>query len=169
MLVIESYYHLGVGMVFTERKIIAMLRQHGCKITPQRRAVLSVITRSHEHLTPADIHERVRKEYSSIGLVTVYRTLETLAGLGFICQVHAGGNCRSYLMRRPSEHHHHIICAECGTVVDFTGCDFYELERKLSQETGFKIDKHFLEFSGRCRDCRGRISVNQRPAGKKCD
>ena len=141
-------------MRFTEKKIATLLRQHGYKLTPQRRAVLSVIALSHEHLTPAAIYEKVRLEHPNIGLVTVYRTLEVLTRLGLICEVHAGGNCRSYLMRRPTEHHHHLICSDCGTVVDFTDCDLSELEQRLSNETDFKIEGHLLEFVGQCQNCR---------------
>jgi Fur family ferric uptake transcriptional regulator len=143
-------------MVYSEKKIEGALRRHGYKITPQRRTVISAIIDNREHLTPAAIHERVIREHPGIGLVTIYRTLEVLAELGFICEVHAGGSCRSYLVRRPSEHHHHLICSDCGKVVDFTDCRLEEIERKLSQETNFKINGHLLEFLGQCRECRGK-------------
>ena len=135
-------------MIYTEKKIEDMLRQSGFKITPQRRTIVNTITLSREHLTPAEIYERVHQEHPGIGLVTVYRTLEMLTKLGLICEVHAGDNCRSYLMRRPAEHHHHLICSQCGTVIDFTDCDLSELEARLSKGTGFKIDSHLLEFLG---------------------
>lgn len=141
-------------MVYTEKRIEHALRQGGYKITPQRRTIINAIIRSHEHLKPAQIYERIRREHPGIGLVTIYRTLEILAGLGLICEMHAGGNCRSYLMRRPLEHHHHLICSDCGTVIDFTDCDLGELERRLSKETSFKINGHLLEFVGQCRKCR---------------
>ena len=131
-----------------------MLRQRGYRLTPQRRAVLNVIALSQNHLTAADIHQRVRQEHRGIGLVTIYRTLEILSGLGLLCEVHTGGNCRSYLLRRPAHHHHHLICSGCGTVVDFIGCDLGELEQKLSLENGFEIEGHLLEFFGRCHSCR---------------
>jgi Fur family ferric uptake transcriptional regulator len=141
-------------MVYTEKRIERELREGGYKITPQRHTIISAIINSHEHLTPAEIHERVHREHPGIGLVTIYRTLEMLAKLGLICEVHVGGNCRSYLMRRPSEHHHHLICSDCGTVIDFTDCDLGELEQKLSREKNFKINGHLLEFIGQCRNCR---------------
>ena len=153
IVVIENYFHLPIKMRFTGKKIATILRQHGYKLTPQRRRVLNVIGRSREHLTPAAIYEMVRQELPGIGLVTIYRTLEILAELGLICEVHTGGNCRSYLMRRPSEHHHHLICSDCGTVVDFTDCDLSRLEQRLHRETGFKIENHLLEFAGQCQNC----------------
>jgi Fur family ferric uptake transcriptional regulator len=149
----ENRFHLESAMTLTEKAIESILRRHGYKITRQRRAVLSAIALDRDHLTPADVYRRVRQEHPGIGLVTVYRTLEMLDSLGLICEVHSGGNCRSYLLRRPAEHHHHLVCADCGTVADFTGCDLGELERRVSRETGFEIEGHLLELSGRCHGC----------------
>lgn len=139
--------------MLTEKKITAILRQRGYKLTPQRRAVLRTIALHQSHLTPAEIYERVRQEHPGIGYVTVYRTLEMLARLGLICEVHTGGSSRSYLLRRPSGHHHHLICSGCGAVADFTGCELGELEQRLSQETGFEVESHLLELFGRCQSC----------------
>ena len=154
----EKYFHLAIEMRLTTNKIASIMKQRGYKITPQRRAVLNVIALSHDHLTPAAIYEKVHREQSSIGLVTVYRTLDMLAELGLICEVHSGGNCRSYLIRRPTGHHHHLICSDCGAVVDFTDCDLGELEQRLSRETSFEIDGHLLEFTGRCQGCQKEIN-----------
>ena len=140
-------------MRLTANKITGILRQHGYKLTPQRRAVLNVIARSPDHLTPAAIHDRVCQERPGIGRVTIYRTLEVLTELGLICEVHVEGNCRSYLMRRPLEHHHHLICSDCGRVIDFTECNLSKLEERLSLETGFEVESHLLEFHGRCPSC----------------
>ncbi len=141
-------------MSSVEKKMASALKQRGYKLTPQRCAVLGVIALSREHLTPAAIYEKVHQEYPGIGLVTIYRTLEILTELRLICEVHAGGNCRSYLVRRPAEHHHHLICSDCAAVVDFTDCDLGKLKQRLSQETGFEIEGHLLEFLGRCQNCR---------------
>jgi Fur family ferric uptake transcriptional regulator len=139
-------------MRLTERKVVAALRQHGYKITPQRRAVIQVITSTQDHLTPATIYGKIRQVHPGIGLVTIYRTLEILDKLGLICEVHAGGNCRSYTISTP-QHHHHLICSNCGIVIDFTGHYLSELEQNLSKESGFRIDSHLLEFVGLCQAC----------------
>lgn len=153
----ENNFHLPIEMRLTQNKISSMLRQQGFKLTPQRRAVLRAIALNHEHFTPGDIYNRVRQESPDIGLVTVYRTLHILAQLGLICEVHTGGSRQSFIMRRPSEHHHHLICSHCGTVVDFAHCDLTELEHRLSRETGYKIESHLLEIMGCCRSCRGKV------------
>jgi len=151
--IIENYFHLDIRMKLTANKIAGLLRQHGYKLTPQRWAVLNVISHRHDHLTPAAIHDRVSQEHPGIGLVTIYRTLEVLAELGLLCKVHVEGGCRSYLMRRPSVHHHHLICSGCGRVVDFTDCALNELEQRLSRETGFEMKDHLLELYGHCQNC----------------
>jgi Fur family ferric uptake transcriptional regulator len=148
-------------MVYIEKSTQQKLRKHGFKITPQRRAIIDTIAGTREHLTPAAIYQRVHREYPSIGLVTVYRTIDILAELGLICETHAGGNIRSYMMRRPSGHHHHLICTDCGKVVDFTDCDLEKLERRLAKETRYKINGHLLEFLGQCRQCQKNSSLNR--------
>lgn len=139
-------------MRFSKKKIATILRRNGYKFTPQRRAVVQAIASSEDRLTPAAIYEKVRQEHPKIGLVTVYRTLEILSKLGLICELHAGGSYRSYTTGA-LEHHHHLICSNCGKVVDFSGYDLSELEQRLSRETGFEIEDHLLEFVGLCQSC----------------
>ena len=140
-------------MEFTDKKLLSVLKKHHYKLTPQRRAVIQVITSSQDHLTPGAIHQKVHQDYPNIGFVTVYRTLDMLAELGLICELHAGRSCHSYTLSVP-EHHHHLICSNCGKVTDFTGFELSELEQKLSRETGFAIEGHLLEFIGLCQTCR---------------
>ena len=143
----------------------AALRQHGYKLTPQRLAVLRVIVNSHDHLTAEAIYERVRRDYPSIGLVTVYRMLDVMAGLDLICKIHLDDACRSYLVRRSSAHHHHIMCTVCSRVADFTKCDLGGLQRRISAETGFKIQDHLLQFNGLCREC--QTKTRQAASGRR--
>ncbi len=145
-------------MIYTENKVILRVKHKGYKLTPQRRKVISTIALSQEHLTPIAIYEKLQSQYPGIGLATVYRTLEILTDLGLVCMVHSEGNGKSYLLRRPTEHHHHLICSNCGTVIDFTNCSLHKLAQKLSRKTGFDINSHLLEFSGICPDC--QVSVD---------
>jgi Fur family ferric uptake transcriptional regulator len=141
-------------MRLTANKIASILRQHGYKLTPQRHALLKVIASSHDHLTPEAIYEKARLENQKIGRVTVYRTLDLLSKLKLVCRVHTGEGCRSYIMKRPTEHHHHLVCSGCGRVVDFADCGLAELEKRLARKSKFDIEGHLLEFYGLCFDCR---------------
>jgi len=141
----------------TGKDIMAELRKRGFKLTPQRKAIVSVLSKCREHLRPSDIHERLHRKYPGIGLVTVYRTLELLQENGLLCEVHIGDSCRSYLRReQPGEHHHHLICRGCGSVTDFTDCELDHLKLRLEQETGYRINRHLLEFMGLCPQCKVR-------------
>ena len=146
-------------MRLNEKKVTIILRQQGYRLTAPRRAVLKTITRSRIHLSPAEIYKRAKQEDPKIGLVTVYRTLEMLSRLGVICEMSTRSNARSYLIRGSEEHHHHLICTDCGTVVDFTCCDLSRLEKRLSRETGFEMKGHLLELSGRCPSCQKKTSI----------
>ena len=139
-------------MRLTERKVAATLKQHGYKLTPQRRVVIQAIASTQDHLTPTAIYDKVHQDHPNIGFVTIYRTLEILAELGLICELHAGGNCHSYTIGAPG-HHHHLICSGCRKVVDFTGYDLGKVQQNLAKETGFRIDDHLLEFIGLCQTC----------------
>lgn len=140
-------------MRISGQEVVLALKRQGYKLTPQRRAVIQAIISSQDHLTPVGIYEKVNRGYRHISLVTIYRTLEILAGLGLLCELHAGGIGPSYTIDAP-EHHHHLICSRCGIVVDFTTHNLSRLERRLSESKGFRIDSHLLEFVGMCRDCR---------------
>ena len=128
------------------------LHQAGHKVTPQRMAIIKIVLNSPEHLTPTAIYEKVHKIDAKIGEVTVYRTLNILSELGLVCLLHTGDNSHSYVAS-PTEHHGHIICSDCGRVVNFTNCNLKELEERLSSETGFAIKEHHLDFFGRCQEC----------------
>jgi len=143
-------------MRFSQKNIATILRQHGYKFTPQRRIVIWAIASSQDHLTPTAIYEKVHQEHPTIGLVTIYRTLDILTRLGLICELHAGGSCHSYTTSA-LERHHHLICTNCGKVVDFGGYDLSKLEQELSLETGFDIKDRLLEFIGLCQTCQEEI------------
>ena len=139
-------------MRLTEKKVIATLRQHGYKLTPQRRAIIRTITSNQDLHTPAAIYERLHNKHINIGLVTIYRTLDILVELELICVLHSGTSCPSYTISAPGQHYH-LICANCCRVIDFTSPDLTEVEQKLSLETGFRVDSHKLEFVGLCKAC----------------
>ena len=144
-------------MKLTERRIAARLKEQGYKLTRPRREVIRAIVNRPEHLTPAAIYEQVHRFHPGIGLATVYRTVEILARLGLICELHTGSGT-SYTAGRAEQHHHHLICSGCGTVVDFTGHHLGNLERQLARETGFAIEGHLLEFTGLCQACQEQLT-----------
>jgi Fur family ferric uptake transcriptional regulator len=135
-------------MSFNRKK----LRGSGHKATPQRLSILKVIAEMRSQFTPQELYLRLQKLHPDIGLVTVYRTLKLLAENGLVCRMGYSGRSQSYA-HRPDEHHHHLVCSGCDKIIDVSSCGLSELEKQLSQDTGFAISDHRLEFVGLCREC----------------
>jgi Fe2+ or Zn2+ uptake regulation protein len=140
-------------MKLTANKIAGILREHGCKLTPQRRTLLKVIASQHILLSPDEIYKITRQEYLDIKQVNIYRNLELLNKLNLLCRVHSPDGCCNYMMRKPTEHHHHLVYSGYGRAVDFTDCGLSNAKKTLAEKTGFTIEGHLLELYGRCQDC----------------
>jgi Fur family transcriptional regulator, ferric uptake regulator len=132
---------------------LAQLQSTGCRLTSARRAVVQVMETSPIALTPLEILESARKQDSSLGLVTVYRTLERLEELGLIQRVHHSRDCQAFL-KAGQGHQHLLLCERCGRSVLFEGDDLNALFTRISQQTGFEIKSHWLQLYGLCEDCR---------------
>jgi Fe2+ or Zn2+ uptake regulation protein len=133
-----------------------LFHNRGFKCTPQRLAVLSVLEGSLTHLSIAEIHKRVKRILPGTGLATVYRALETLVDLRLVVRVHLEDGCHSYAIA-PNGHQHPIVCIECSRVAEFAECPLEDISRKLSKETGFEIQDHFLQLFGKCQKCQSEV------------
>jgi Fur family ferric uptake transcriptional regulator len=134
------------------RRLAGQLERAGYKLTPPRLAVLQVLEETDAHLTHAEVLARGQAIYPALGRATVYRTLEILTGLGVVRPILLGerGTC----FARADGGHHHLICAECGTVIEFEECTVQELQQELARRLNFLIRGHLLEFYGLCAQCR---------------
>jgi len=132
------------------------LQQKGYRLTKPRMAVLQVLTESGERLSPAAVHRRAKTIYPQVGLVTVYRTLDMLAGLGLIDRVHLEKGCHTYVLAKEG-HQHQLRCSHCGEVIYFEGDeDIAGLMQRVAQRTGYRVEGHRLELLGICPECQQR-------------
>jgi len=138
--------------MLSEKDIIQQLRKSGYRITQPRRAVIRALLEDESYASPAQVLERAKQYNSTIGLVTVYRTLDLLSELGFVRRIHAEEGCHGYATANHG-HHHHLICRRCGAAVEFEGCDLSPFLARVSEETGFTIEGHLLELVGVCSMC----------------
>jgi Fur family ferric uptake transcriptional regulator len=134
------------------KEMAQALRRAGYRLTQPRLAVLQVLQENNGYLSPAEICERGRALYPSLGLVTVYRTLETLNELGLARRVHGQGNCHGYA-RANSARGHYLVCHQCGQITEFP-CEGIEgLIKAVQQQSGFAVKEHLLELVGLCPTC----------------
>jgi Fur family ferric uptake transcriptional regulator len=132
----------------------ARLQAQGYRLTEPRRVIVAALRDAGRYCTAAQLHERIQGR--SVGLASVYRTLELLAGLGLAERRAETGGEASFLYCSP-RHHHHVICTGCGTVreIDAAFCPGEAVTRAVEQVTDFRLERHTLDFHGLCASCRG--------------
>ncbi len=124
------------------------------KLTRQRREIIAIVVRYHDrHLSAEELYLLVNREHPEIGLATVYRTLDMLVELGVVAKHDLGDGRARYELSSPGRHHHHLICHECGRIIELQEGSLHQMERKLEGEHDFTITDHRLEFYGVCGEC----------------
>ncbi len=133
------------------------LRDAGYRLTQPRLSILQVLEEGNAGLSPEEVHQRGKTTCPSLGLVTVYRTLDLLAELGLVRRVHSEQRCHGFSSIGTDRHH--LICQGCHRVTEFP-CDGLDgLIRSVRQQTGYTITEHLLELSGLCPDCQAKESA----------
>ncbi len=128
------------------------LSKRGYRLTPQRLMILSAIENSNDHISADEIYSQVVAKYPNVNISTVYRTLELLTRLGLATETDLGGGRVRY---HPADkgHHHHLVCRECGTVIDLDELLLAPLKDALLREHGFIANLRHLAILGRCVKC----------------
>ncbi len=121
---------------------IGKMRGRGYRATPQRLAVLRALAaEQHQSL------EEIRARCPEVGLVTIYRSLDMLSGIGVVRRLDLGDGPRYELA---GDHHHHLICESCGEISEFEECP---LDPEVIKAMDFQASAHSLEVYGRCASC----------------
>lgn len=130
------------------------LNEQGYRLTPQRMMVLSAIEHSDNHISAEEIHAQVVARYPHVNISTVYRTLELLKRLALVTETDLGGGRVRYHPAGKG-HHHHLVCQECGAIIDLDESVLSSLKSMLFREHRFSADLRHLAIFGRCADCSG--------------
>jgi Fe2+ or Zn2+ uptake regulation protein len=128
------------------------LKASGYRLTSPRRAVVETLADSHRALSATEIFDLARVQYQSLGLVSVYRTLEKLEELELIQRVHHPDGCQAFIAGFTG-HQHLLICQNCGNTAYFEGDDLDLLFDRVAQDSGYQIKEHWLQLFGFCREC----------------
>ena len=133
--------------------IIQKLRDNGHKITPQRLAIVKILARSEGHPSVEKIHARIKKDFPTMSLATVYKNIILVKSLGEVLELGFPDGSNRYDGNKPYPHPH-VICIKCKTIVDPNPGNLDEMRKEVEFETDFKILNHRLDFFGICRNCR---------------
>ena len=133
-------------------EIVSKLSERGYRLTPQRMMILSAIESSDDHISADEIYAQVVAKYPHVNISTVYRTLELLKQLGLVTETDLGGGRFRY---HPADkgHHHHLVCQQCGAIIDLDESLLSPLKSALLREYKFSADLRHLAIFGRCASC----------------
>jgi Fur family ferric uptake transcriptional regulator len=120
--------------------------------TRQRAAVKGILGELEEFRTAQQLHDQLRRQGDSIGLTTVYRTLQALADSGDVDMIRTADGEAAY-RRCSMGHHHHLVCRSCGRTVEVSGPAVERWANAVAAEHGFREVSHDLEIFGTCSSC----------------
>jgi len=130
------------------------LKQLGLRLTPQRMAIAKYVLETDTHPTAEDVYHKIKPDYSTMSLATVYSTLDMLVRAGMLRAVTTRDAIR--YDSNPLQHVN-LICLNCGKVIDVGYDDMDDVAKEKAEKCGFHIvDKQFLVY-GYCKSCRAEV------------
>lgn len=142
-----------------EREIFRKyLEKRSLKLTAERQALFDELFARHEHVEADELLMRLRARHKKISRATIYRTLELLVDSGIVGRVRIGESGYRYERMRAGDHHDHLICNECGRVIEFREPRIESLQDEVYERYGFVPLSHSHQLRGICRQCRPRAA-----------
>ncbi|WP_201353585.1 Fur family transcriptional regulator [Hydrogenimonas urashimensis] len=134
-----------------------LLRSSRLKFTKQREVILYTLYTHSGHFTPEELYHLIKKETPELntGIATVYRTLSLLESAGIVTSISFGTQGKKYELGVKA-HHDHIICTNCGKILEFFDEAIERKQERIAKEAGFIMKDHSLKIFGICPECQKR-------------
>jgi Fur family transcriptional regulator, peroxide stress response regulator len=132
--------------------ILAKLKAGGHRITPQRIAIVRILVESRRHPSVEDIFEKVKANFPTTSLATVYKTISVIKELGEVLELEFSNGHNRYDGNKPYPHPH-LMCVQCKRIVDPELSSLAHLTQELTSDSGYRILSHRLDFYGICPEC----------------
>ena len=136
-------------------RLEAYMSRKGLRSTTQRRVIADTFFQGRAHITIEDLLSDVRKKDPRIGYATVYRTLKLFTECGIAAERNFGDGPSRYELgdEGTGEHHDHLICTDCGKIIEFHDERIEKLQEDVARKLGFHPTRHKHEIYGLCGDC----------------
>jgi Fur family transcriptional regulator, ferric uptake regulator len=145
----------------TTADVFGLLRERGLRMTPQRRAIVAEIMRTHGHISPTALVRKVQGEMPGVNASTIYRTLSLLEEIGVLAHAHLEGGAEYH--RAEEAGHVHLTCSRCGVEDDLSLAEAAALSGLIERHHGFQPDLTHFAISGLCADCAAERSDRRAP------
>ncbi len=129
-----------------------VLKDKGCRLTPQRLAMLKILAKSEGHPSIEQIYEQIKINFPTTSLATIYKTMRLLKDMGEVLELTLTSVGTRYDGNRPYPHPH-IICTRCGRILDPEFEGLAAVSAEMARQTGYQITHHQLNFFGLCPKC----------------
>lgn len=136
-----------------ERILDRYMAERGLKSTRQRSLIIDIFFEMHGHLSVEDVWSRVRQDDPRVSVATVYRTMKLLSESGLAHARNFGDGQTRYEPAVGREHHDHLICTRCGTIIEFENDQIERMQDAVAKRHGFKVTSHKMELYGLCKSC----------------
>lgn len=131
------------------------LRRSGARTGGARDTVISYLAAQDCCVSAQELFDGLRSEGRSVGIASVYRVLDQLADLRLVHRVDFGHGVTRFEPAHPGgQHHHHLVCGECGKVDTFDDGALERAVRRVAGSHGYALDEHDVVLHGSCSDCR---------------
>ena len=159
-----------VRQVRRQGGLARLAKQHGLRLTRQRRLIFSILESAKTHLNAKEILELAQRFEPTIDQVTIYRNLSLLKQLGVVDELdllHLRGD-QHYYEARQVRAHSHVACLDCGKVFEFYTPAMKQIDRELEKECGFAASFTRIEIGGYCAECQKKeVTAPSLPAQKR--
>jgi Fur family transcriptional regulator, ferric uptake regulator len=143
--------------------LCAYISERGLKHSRQRERIAQAFFAMGGHVTVEQLVVRCRREDPRVSVATVYRTMKLLAECGLATARQFGDGQTRYEAAAGRAHHDHLICIDCGEIVEFANERIEALQALVARRHGFDVESHRLELYGRCAKCKPARRAEARP------
>jgi Fur family ferric uptake transcriptional regulator len=143
------------------------LSRNRLRLTQERRTILDEMLQIHGHFDADSLLVHFRRKGRTVSRATLYRTLARLVEAGLVHKIEMAEGQAQYEVMVGRHHHDHMICLQCGRIVEFESREIERLQEEICRRKGFRMTGHMHQIRGRCAACVGGDGKRPAAAAKR--